>query len=116
MRADHPSLRTMNFYPWPYDAQARHFNDQGYGIDVDRRVVIFHRWAELGSGAVERVIVALNFSPVDQAVDVPFSVPGRWAELLDGADVDIPGFVARGIHLPSNWGRVYVHTSPAQPS
>jgi pullulanase len=113
MRADHPSLRTTNFYPWPYDAQARRFNDQGYGVDADRRVVIFHRWGTLDDGAVERVIVALNFSPLDQAVDVPFSVPGRWAELLDGADVDIAGFVARGVNLPSNWGRVYVHTSPA---
>jgi hypothetical protein len=113
MRTDHPSLRTTNFYPWPYHAQAAHFNDQGYGVDADRRVVIFHRWGTLDGGAVERVIVALNFSPVDQAVDVPFSVPGHWAELLDGADVDIADFVARGVNLPSNWGRIYVHTSPA---
>ena len=58
------------------------------------------------------MIVALNFSPFDQAVDVPFSVPGQWTELLNGADVDISGFVARGVRLPSNWGRVYAHTSP----
>jgi 1,4-alpha-glucan branching enzyme len=111
IRAGHASLRTTNFYPWPYDAQAGHLD--GYGVDVDRRVVIFHRWGVLDGGAVERVIVALNFSPVDQTVDVPFSVPGRWAELLDGADVDVRGFVARGVRLPSNWGRVYVHSSPA---
>ena len=58
------------------------------------------------------MIVALNFSPFDQFVDVPFSIPGHWTELLDGADVDISGFVARGVRLPSNWGRVYAHTSP----
>ena len=112
IRATYASLQTTNFYPWPYDAQARRFNDQGYGVDADRRVVIFHRWGILDGGALERMIVALNFSPFDQAVDVPFSLPGHWTELLDSADVDISGFVARGVRLPSNWGRVYAHTSP----
>jgi hypothetical protein len=31
----------------------------------------------LDDGTLERMIIALNFSPFDQAVDVPFAVPGR---------------------------------------
>src|SRR5262249_26030329 len=44
LRAECPSLRTGNFYPSFYDERWTHFNDAGYGVNVDKDVVIYHRW------------------------------------------------------------------------
>jgi pullulanase len=43
IRRDHPALRTSNFYPWPYDEQSTGFNPEGYGVYIDRGILIFHR-------------------------------------------------------------------------
>jgi pullulanase len=112
IRRDHPALRTASFHPWPYGEGDTHFDDHGYGIDVGRRAAVYHRWGVLDDGSVERVIVVLNFSPVDQSLDVPFSVNGSWDELLDGSRVDVWEFVLRGVAVPSNWGRIYSNISP----
>jgi hypothetical protein len=70
----------------------------------------FTAGASLTTGPLERMIIALNFSSFDQAVDVPFSVPGRWGELLDGADVDISGLVAPGRPSALQLGsRIHAH-------
>lgn len=76
IRADHPGLRTSNFYPDAYDEAWAHFGPGGYGVDVDKQVVIYHRWGAADDGRAERFIVLLNFSGSDQRVDLPFSTNG----------------------------------------
>jgi hypothetical protein len=63
--------------------QQRNFNEHGYGIDESRDIAIFHRWGDDGQGGVERFIIVLNCSAFDQQVDIPFSVDGRWRDLLN---------------------------------
>ena len=101
IRNEHPALRSTNFYPDPYDENDRRFNDEGYGVDEERGIAIFHRWE--GS---ERFIIALNFSDAAQEVDVPFSVDGEWRDLLNGGSIDVHGFHQR-MELTSHWGRVW---------
>jgi hypothetical protein len=42
MRREHPVLRARNMYPasWPSDRRSPY--EDGYGIDADRQVVVFH--------------------------------------------------------------------------
>jgi hypothetical protein len=105
IRRDHPALRTPNFYPWPYDEQLTAFNPEGYGVDVSRGILIFHRWGPTPSGQLERLIVAINFSPYGQTVNIPFSVDGAWQELLENRTVYVLNNTLPGVGLTSNWGR-----------
>ncbi len=107
LRNDYPALRSANFYPQFYDERRAHFDDQGYGVDVDKGVAIYHRWGNAADRALERFIVALNFSPTDQWVDIPFSVNGEWQDLLNGGSVAIGDFWLHNQQVTSNWGRVY---------
>lgn len=107
IRNEHPALRSANFYPDVYDERLPRFNQFGYGVDEDRGIVIYHRWHNREDGAVERFIIALNFSGAPQAVDIPFSVNGRWDDLLNNSSVQIEDFWLRGEVITSHWGRVF---------
>lgn len=107
LRGECPALRSGNFYPGLYDGQWTHFNDQGYGVDVDRDLAVIHRWTDLPGGATERFIVVLNFSGFDQKLDVPFSVNGKWRERVEDWEVDVQNFRLAAHVVPSHWGRVF---------
>lgn len=107
IRAAHPALRSHNFYPDFYDEQWTHMNPQGYGIDVDRGVAVFHRWGTNDAGDTERFIVAVNFSEYDQQIDIPFPANGRWKELLNGYEVEVTDYWQKWSWIPGNWGRIF---------
>jgi pullulanase/glycogen debranching enzyme len=107
IRRDHPALRSTNFYPEPYDIQQRHFNHEGYGVDEGRDLAIFHRWGHDAQGRLERFIIVLNMSAFDQTVGIPFSIDGRWDDLLNDTAAQVSGFRLEGQVIGSHWGRVY---------
>lgn len=111
IRKAHPALRSSNFYPEPYDELQRHFNSQGYGVNVDQDVAIYHRWGSDEAGRLERFIIVLNFSDFAQGVDIPFSDNGDWEDLLNGGTVRIESYWLSGEALSSNWGRIYFKLS-----
>ncbi len=45
VRKTHPGLRSDNIYPL-WNSGWTQPNPQGYGVDADRGIVIFHRWGE----------------------------------------------------------------------
>jgi pullulanase len=106
LRRDHPALRSRQFFPSAYDEPRATFDGDGFGVDAQKQVAIFHKWAQQG-GNTERLIVVVNFSEGEQVVDVPFSVDGAWTDLLTGTRYDVSGFWLRGHTVPSNWGRVF---------
>jgi hypothetical protein len=106
LRTAHPVLRGPNFFPWPYDERQSGFDGQGYGVNVDRQLVIFHRWGSVAGGATERFMVVLNFAGFDQAVDVPLPVDGPWSDLLGGSLVNATQGWVRDVELSSNWGKI----------
>jgi len=112
LRAAHPALRGPNFYPRYYDQRWERFDSDGYGVDVDRGLAVYHRWANDDAGRVERFIVALNFSDWDHRLDLPFSVNGAWEDLLTGEVVHVEDWVVRDHLVPSHWGRVYWRVDP----
>jgi pullulanase len=107
LRRDFPSLRSANYYPRFYDEQQRHFNPEGYGVDVDKGVVLYHRWGTAGDNQLERFIIVLNFSAYDQYIDVPFSVNGVWEDRLNGGVVEVHDFRLRQYAVHSHWGNVF---------
>jgi pullulanase/glycogen debranching enzyme len=112
LRRAHPALSSNNFYPAGWQTWQSRFNPEGYGVDVDTGVVIFHRWGTPADGGLERFIVALNFSREDRFVGVPFSVNGEWHDLLNDHTDVISDFRLVHYRLESNWGRVWFHKSP----
>lgn len=101
IRKAHPSLRSGNFFPYPFN------HPDGYGVFPDRGVVIFHRYGEGAGGSFERFIVVINYSDFDQSIDIPFSVNGAWEDLLNRETEVVTDWRLSGVRIPSNWGRIY---------
>jgi 1,4-alpha-glucan branching enzyme len=108
IRRKHAGLRSDNIYPADWETWQTQFNPEGYGVDVARNVVIFHRWGTGDSGKIERFIVVLNFSPVSQVVDVPFSENGTWRDVLNDFDVQVTNHRIRNFLVSSHWGHVFI--------
>jgi pullulanase/glycogen debranching enzyme len=109
IRKEHPALRSPNFYPSMYEGSWTRFNGEGYGVAVDQGLVIYHRWGNRDDGQLERFIVVLNFSDNDQFIELPFSVNGKWEDLLNGGSVKINDYWLSNQRINSNWGRIYYH-------
>lgn len=103
----YPALRSDNFYPEPWDEWQTQFNTQGYGVDVGRQLVIYHRWGNDENGNLQRFIIVINFSETNHYVDVPFSGNGAWIDLLNNETYTIYNY-KMNIKVTSNWGRVFV--------
>jgi pullulanase len=84
IRTQYAGLRSPNFYPQPWEEWQTQFNPQGYGIDLARQLVIYHRWGQDEQGALQRFVIVLNFSDQAQDVSVPFPENGAWVDLLSG--------------------------------
>lgn len=107
LRREHPALRSQNFYPEPYDERMKQFDAQGYGLDEERDIAIFHRWGHDDHGRLERFIIALNFSAFDQRVDIPFSTNGEWTDLLNDMTANVRDFSLRDQLVGRHWGCIY---------
>ena len=109
IRAEHPGLRTPNFYPDYYDQQWSSFSPDGYGLDVSSQMVIYHRWGNNAAGQLERFIVVLNFSGSPQGVNIPFPANGNWTDLINGgAVVNVTNYGLNNHSVPSNWGCLFL--------
>jgi pullulanase len=107
IRKTHAGLRSDNIYPAHWETWQREFDPAGYGMDVNRQVLIFHRWGNAADGRLERFIIVLNFSPQTQTVDVPFSANGTWQDLLNDQTVTVNDFRLADQPIESYWGRIY---------
>jgi hypothetical protein len=56
----------------------------GFGVNVEKGTVVYHRWGQASDGQLERLIIALNFSAVTQTIDIPLPSGGVWENLLSG--------------------------------
>jgi hypothetical protein len=92
IRHAHSALRSNNIYPGGWEDWQTRFNPEGYGIDTERQLLIYHRWGNADDGTLERFIIVLNFSHEDQFTDVPFSAEGLWRDLLSDETVNVTGF------------------------
>lgn len=101
IRNEHPALRSANFFPPLFN------HPDGYGAFTDRDVVVFHRYGPAAGGSFERFIIVINYSDFDQSVDIPFSLNGRWDDLLNGGSASVQDFRLLSQKINSNWARIY---------
>jgi pullulanase len=107
LRREHPALAGPNIHPVAFDERRTRFDEQGYGVDSERRLMIYHRWGPGRDGEPERFTVVLNFSAWDQLVDVPVPSDGPWDDLISPGDAfDGHQYWARNVPVGSHWGRV----------
>ena len=79
-------------------------------LDIDKQVLIYHRWGAASDGDLERFIIVLNFSEQDQYADVPFPGNGVWQDLLSGGQVEVANYRLASYRVPSNWGCLFWQT------
>jgi 1,4-alpha-glucan branching enzyme len=101
IRKRYPSLRSSNFFPYPFN------HPDGYGAFPDQDVVVYHRWGQAEGGGFERFIIVVNYSDFDQRIDIPFSTNGRWEDLLNDGFVIVGDLKLFNQRINSNWGRIY---------
>ena len=107
IRKSHGALTSDNFEPSNWEDWMTQFNPAGYGIDVQKQVVIYRRWGTQ-NGQPEQFVVVLNFSPDNQVVDVPFPASGVWTDLLnDGIKPTVGEGPLRNWTVNSNWGNLF---------
>jgi 1,4-alpha-glucan branching enzyme len=106
IRQDFPGLRSDNVYPVDWPNNQSRFNEQGYGIDRDAGIVIYHRWGDDATGKLQLFIIVLNFSQSTKSVSVPFPTNGVWEDLLSGWKPTITGN-RLNCDVDSNWGKVF---------
>jgi 1,4-alpha-glucan branching enzyme len=116
LRNTYAALRSDGFYPPRWETWQTHMNPQGYGLDTERQLAIYHRWGRGEDGRLQRFIVALNFSEVDQQVDVPFPANGTWTDLLPlespgGVPVEVQGFWLARWTLHAGWGAIFFQST-----
>ncbi|KAK4891402.1 hypothetical protein LTR27_010056 [Elasticomyces elasticus] len=108
LRNAHPALRSRNFHPGQWDGGMTQLDNDGFGIDVTRKLVIYHRWSD---DRRELFYISLNFSDQNQWVDLQFARGGVYEDVLvprgtEDSTVNVVGNRKR-VKLTSNWGHVY---------
>lgn len=76
IRKAYAALRSANFYPAAWEPGWTRFNEQGFSIDLDRGLIVFHRYGPVVNAVTGNVVadeldlfyVALNFSDTDQVI------------------------------------------------
>jgi pullulanase len=105
IRQEHVALRSRNFYPPRWENWQTQLDQDGFGVDTTKGVVVYHRWGAGSDGVTELFYVALNFSDQSQAVTLQFAENGSWNDLLSGNQVAVVNF-RLALTLESNWGHV----------
>lgn len=104
IRRNHPCLRSGDFHPPGWHGSTR--DQDGFGVDVEQGIVVYHRWGNGTDGRLERFIIALNFSDQPRRISLSFSENGRWTDLLNDRTVNITNYWL-DTSIESNWGHIY---------
>lgn len=107
IRKQYPGLRSHNIYPDSWETWQNQFNTKGYGVDVGKGVVIYHRWGNADDGTTEKFIIVLNFSANNQVVSIPFSDNGTWEDLLNNYKVNVSNWWLLNQTVNSYWGNIF---------
>ena len=92
LRRDRPALRSGHLLPSWWTTAQTVLEPGGLGFDAERQVVVFHRPSVDGNPG-SLVAVVLNFSDLDQQIEVPLPLDGLWTDLLSDFGGGPPGHV-----------------------
>jgi hypothetical protein len=106
VRREHAGLTSANFYPRFWDESNPQLDGDGFGIDLARQIVVYHRWGNADDGRLEKFYIALNFSPWTQTVEINFPEDDGWVDLLSGWAPPVQNNRLR-FDVGSNWGYIF---------
>lgn len=110
LRKQYRGLRSRFIYPSAWEEWQTRFDNDGFGVDTQRQVVIYHRWGFAENGALQRFYIVLNFSFDTQRVSVPFGDNGVWQDLLNDQQglnqVRVDNF-RLDLNAEPNWGHIF---------
>ncbi len=109
IRRDYAGLCSNNFYPNQWQEWQTQFNTEGYGIDLNKQIAIYHRWG-ISENTLQKFIIVLNFSDISHEVCVPFPSNGTWTDLLSNYDGSWRSHVYDNklcFEIGPNWGHVF---------
>jgi hypothetical protein len=106
IRNGHSGLTLANFYPSFWDESNTQLDGDGFGIDLARQVVVYHRWGNAADDRLEKFYIVLNFSPWTQTVEFNLPENDGWVDLLSGW---APPVQNNRLHFDvgSNWGHIF---------
>jgi pullulanase len=120
IRKEHPGLRSPNFHPQKWDDGWMFPDPDGFGIDRNQNIVIYHRWGYTKNGKLERFYVVLNFNDKEpwETASVSFNVPddGPWTDLISGMvknAVNVGNDIKIFVDVPPNYGALFFKEYPA---
>ncbi len=111
MRLTHKGLTSQNFHPRFWDESYTELDSDGFGIDENRQIVIYHRWGESVDGRLEKFYIVLNFSIWPQWVKVSFPENDGWVDLISGWCPSVQSNCLT-FEIGSNWGHVFYKKYP----
>jgi len=112
IRKNYPSLRSANFQPINYDRNNIRFDENGYGLDLAQKIIIYRRWGNNSQNKIENFVIVLNFSPSDRFTDIPFPVNGQWKDLLNDNQIyQVTENRLTNQNINSHWGRILYHVA-----
>jgi pullulanase len=106
MRHNHKGLTSANFHPPLWDESNTQLDVNGYGIDEERQLVVYHRWGNAADGRLEKFYIVLNFAQYAQTMEVTFPEDAGWIDLLSGWRPLVNNNRLR-FEIGSNWGHVF---------
>jgi glycosidase len=106
IRREHAGLTSPNFHPPFWDESRNELDADGFGIDEQRQIVVYHRWGNGADGRLEKFYVVLNFAQEPRDVEVQFPDDGPWTDLLSGWSPTAQNGRLRFI-AGSNWGHIF---------
>jgi hypothetical protein len=110
LRKEHAGLRSGNFYPADWDGRQQTLGDDGFGCDIARQIVIYHRWGTADDGRLERFYIVLNFSDSARQVEVQLPEDDGWEDLLTGWKPEVRNHTLQ-FEVGSNWGHIFYKKS-----
>ncbi|MEW6348886.1 MAG: alpha-amylase family glycosyl hydrolase [Thermodesulfobacteriota bacterium] len=106
IRRQHLGLTSPHFHPGACDEGRAGLDEDGFGIDEARQIVVYHRWGTASDGHLEKFYIVLNFSQWPQTVEMTFPEDDGWIDLLSGWQPSVKHNRLR-FEVGSNWGHIF---------
>lgn len=108
LRRQYEVLRGDGFYPDFWEEWQTRFNPEGVGVDTDRQLLVYRRYATDHLNNLQHAVIVLNFSSDDQRVNLVFPEDGQWRDLLSEPQWTLNVLHRRyDLQVSSHWGHIF---------
>jgi hypothetical protein len=106
IRRNYAGLQSVSFHPLEWNEENDKLNHDGFGVDTERKVVVYHRYGQGANGRKQKFYVVLNFSDQGQRVEIQFPDNDGWEDLISGWK-PIVSDCRLNFEVGSNYGHIF---------